>query len=120
MINRTSGETVITQHGLDKFLHDNRTAKCVYWYKPDHWPCVDQEWIWYPKSEEATWRSNKAQELLKQAMSVQGNPVQKLDFIRACAQISGLDLEGLIFQLESNRASPKESLVDIFKRIKPA
>ena len=119
LINRTSGDTCITQQDLDLLLQDGRTRKCIRAMQTDYWPCIDQDWTWYPKSEEAVWRSNKAQEILKQALSIQGNPLHKLNLIQACAQISGLDLNMLMARLELSRTSPEESLTEIFKRVKP-
>jgi hypothetical protein len=84
-----------------------------------HWLSIESFGIiWFSLVQENTWRATRAKALMDEA-AIQ-RPLEAIQLLSACAGLMRLDIYSLVDELERNRGSPKESLADIFQRIRPA
>lgn len=71
-----------------------------------------------PIGEVERWKSEKSQELLKQAQSMTGDPDRRIVLLRVAAKLGNVPLKSIMDKIESARKSKNERLEDLFQRIK--
>lgn len=92
--------------------------------EPGKWFGVDNmyksvTYIRFPKDREMEWRARKAKEIVIGLDKTLG-PYEKLEIIEAAAALIGSDVETLVSKIQTLKANPNESLVDVINRIKSA
>jgi len=115
---------------VERAIRDHLVASCdIEPLRPGKWPLIQvlepesgppfksSVADWFSLDEEASWRSARAQALLRESTTLKGDPEAALRSIRAAAALVAVDLDKTVRELRA-QAAPGETLSEVLERRK--
>lgn len=88
-------------------------------WEEGRWAAVDISGLsFFDRGTEDKWKADRLMPLIREATGLVGDPEKSLSLLRAAGNLIGVSVPQLVGHLEKMRKNPKESLFDIYKRVK--